>query len=35
MAFKRQSEHLKSEVVAGTELSLWEAQVLLDVVERI
>ena len=35
MAFKRQSEHLKSEVVAGTGLSLWEAQVLLDVVERI
>lgn len=35
MVFKRQSEHLKSEVVAGTEMSRWEAQVLLDVVERI
>ncbi len=35
MAFKRQSEHLKSEVVAGTGLNLWEAQVLLDVIERI
>ena len=35
MAFKRRSEHLKSEVVAGTGMSPWEAQVLLEVIERV
>jgi hypothetical protein len=35
MAFKRQSEHLKSEVILGTGMSPWEAQVLLDVIDRI
>lgn len=35
MAHKRQSAHLKAEVITGTGMSPWEAQVLLDVIERV
>jgi len=35
MAFKRQTERLKSEVIAGTGMSPWETNALLEILEQI